>query len=87
MKQDVNLIDYECEYALDLKLIAINENKKALLFEDNSGVENNGCNTRQLEIFFPEIDFDIYKQYFIQIDDEFLTGDKLDEYINQNMEY
>lgn len=86
MEQDVKLINDECEYSLDLKLIATNENKKALLFEDNSGIENNGCSIQQLKVFFPEIKFDFYKQYFIEIDNKFLAGDDLDEYINQNME-
>ena len=86
MEKNINLINDECEYSLDLKLIAINENKKAKLFEDNSGIENNGCNTQQLKAFFPEIEFDFYKQYFIEIDNKFLAGDDLDEYISQNME-
>lgn len=86
MEQDVNLINDKCEYSLDFKLLATNENKKAKLFEDNSGIENNGCSIQQLKAFFPEIEFDFHKQYFIEIDNKFLAGDDLDEYINQNIE-
>lgn len=86
MEQDVNLINDECEYTLKAKLVAINEEKKMELFEDESGIENDGCNTHQLKAFFPEFDFDFYKQYFVKINDIFFNGDALDEYINQNME-
>lgn len=69
-----------------LKVVAVNEEHNAILFEDNSGIENNGCTTQQLKIFFPEIDFDISKQYFIQIDDEFYHADNLEDYICNYLE-
>jgi hypothetical protein len=86
MEKNINLINDECEYTLNAKLVAINEEKKMELFEDESGIENNGCNTHQLKAFFPEFDFDFYKEYFVKINDVFFNGDTLDDYINQNME-
>ena len=85
MENTKDLMTEECGYVLNLKLIAINEEKNAILFEDSSGIENNGCNKHHLKMFFPEIDFDFYKQYFIKIDNVFYTGDNLDDYLNNDM--
>ena len=66
---------------LKLKVVAVNNEHNAILFEDNSGIENNGCNTLMLKEIFPDYQYDFSKQYFIQIDDKFYHGDNLEDYI------
>ena len=78
--------DFSDIEASKLKVVAVNDEHNAILFEDNSGIENNGCNTLMLKEFFPDYKYDFYKQYFIQIDDEFYHGDNLEDYIGNYLE-
>lgn len=86
MEKNINMINDECEYTLNAKLVAINEEKKMELFEDESGIENNGCNTHQLKAFFSDYQYDFYKQYFIRINGEFYDGDEFERYIYDHIE-
>ena len=53
--------DFGAIEASMLKVVAVNEEHNAILFEDNSGIENNGCNTLMLKEFFPDYQYDFYK--------------------------
>lgn len=66
---------------LDLKVVAVNVELDAILYEDSSGIEADGCNHTQLKHFFPDYQFDFYKQYFIKINDVFYHGDTLEDVI------
>jgi hypothetical protein len=74
------------EAACNIKAVAYNPDKNAILFEDNSGFEADGCNVNYLKEYFPDYNFDFYKNYFIQIDDEFYHGDTFEEIYWENKE-
>lgn len=67
--------------ALKLKVVAVNNEHNAILYEEHSGVECNGCNPLMLKEFFPDYQYDFYKEYFIRINGEFYDGDNLEDYI------
>ena len=72
--------------ALKLKVVAVNNEHNAILYEEYSGIEGNGCNTLMLKEFFPNYQYDFYKQYFIRINGEFYDGDEFERYIYDHIE-
>lgn len=72
--------------ALQLKVVAVNNEHNAILYEEHSGVVCNGCNTLMLKEFFPDYQYDFYKEYFIRINGEFYDGDEFERYIYDHIE-
>ena len=72
--------------SLELKAVAVNNEHNAILYEEASGVECNGCNTLMLKEIFPDYQYDFYKQYLIRINGEFYDGDEFEQYIYDHIE-
>lgn len=72
--------------ALKLKVVAVNNEHNAILYEEYGGIEGNGCNTLMLKEFFPDYQYDFYKQYFIRINGKFYDGDEFERYIYDHIE-
>ena len=72
--------------ALQLKVVAVNNEHNAILYEEHSGAVCNGCNTLMLKEFFPDYQYDFYKEYFIRINGEFYDGDEFERYIYDHIE-
>ena len=67
------------EAAWNVIEVAYNSDINAILLEDDSGFEADGCNINYLSELFPDYDFDFYKNYFVIINDEFYHGDTFEE--------
>lgn len=67
------------------QLIEVDRKENLVLYEDNSGLENDGCNIAMLKDFFPDYPYDDNKMYFIEIENNFYHGDTLENYVYDNM--
>lgn len=74
------------EHECICQLIEVDRKKNLVLYEDNSGMENDGCSIPMLKDFFPEYPFDYNKMYFIEIENELYHGDTLETYVYENTE-
>ena len=72
------LVAYRGEEPIELKVVAINEDWNAILYEDNSIIQMDGCSPFQVEFYFHDFQYDHYKQYYIMINGTLYDGDKLE---------
>ncbi|MBQ5701700.1 MAG: hypothetical protein IIV68_06215 [Alistipes sp.] len=72
------LIAYRGEDPIELKVVAVNDEMNAILYEDSSIIQMDGCDPFQVEFFFPDFQYDHYKQYYIMINDVLYDGKALE---------
>lgn len=76
---------YKMEHECTCQLVEVARRENMVLYEDNSGLENDGCSIAMLKEFFPEYSYEFNKMYFIEIDGQFYHGDTLEDYIFNNV--
>jgi len=63
------------EYEEEPTIVEVLRTKRAILYE--SVYESNGCPIEVLKDFFPDYNYDIYKEYLIEFDGKLYDGDTL----------
>lgn len=73
-------------YAPKLKEVA--RSKRAILYEDQNIYSNDECSINGLRHIFPDYDYNICKNYFIEIDNHLYYGEEFtpDVYFNYEEE-